>query len=154
MLGEISREREINGTATVERLSNQALGLENDVLRCDDGARADYRFGHLVEKFIGAVAKRVVHQCAGFLRTLIGHPHEVEHGKALGIGTSNAVDGAQLTDSVGRTNSANPANARIAISGVSGIEFVATADPPDLFAEADGIVDGKRKIAGIHFPNS
>jgi hypothetical protein len=39
LLGEIGGECEINGTAAVERLSDEALGLEDDVLRCDD-ARA------------------------------------------------------------------------------------------------------------------
>jgi len=147
-LGEIGGEREINRTAAVERLSDEALRLEDDVLRCDDGPSADDRFGHLIEQFVSTVAKRVVHERAGFLRALIGHAHQVEHGQALGIGTGDAVDGAEFTDAVGCTDSANPANARIAVSGVGGIEFVAAADPANLFTEADGVVDGKRKIAG------
>jgi hypothetical protein len=72
-----------------------------------------------------------------------GVAHEVEHGQALGIGTGDAVDGAEFTDSVGCANSANPANARIAVSGVGGIELVAAADPADFFAKADGVVDGE-----------
>jgi hypothetical protein len=90
----------------------------------------------------------VVHERAGFLRALIGHAHEVEHRQALGIGTGDAVIGTEFTDAVSRANSANPANTRIAVSGVGGIEFVAAADPAHLLAEADGVVNGKRKIAG------
>jgi hypothetical protein len=82
------------------------------------------------------------------MRALIGHAHEVEHRQALGIGTGDAVDGTEFTDAVSRANSANPANTRIAVSGVGGIEFVAAADPAHLFTEADGVVNGKRKIAG------
>ena len=85
---------------------------------------------------------------ARFLRAWTGHADEVEDRQVLGIGTGDAVERAEFTDAIGGANSADPSNARIAVSGVGGVELVAAADPAHLFAEADGVVNRKGKVAG------
>ncbi len=57
LVGEVGGEREVGGAAAVERLGDDALGLEHDVLRRDDGARADDGLGHAVEEIVLAVAE-------------------------------------------------------------------------------------------------
>jgi hypothetical protein len=54
-----------------------------------------------------------VHQCPARLRSHIGHANEVEYGKVFSIGAGNGVDSTQFANSVGCTDCAGPANARI-----------------------------------------
>jgi hypothetical protein len=71
----------------------------------------------------------------------------VKERQILGVGASDSGEGAELTDAVSGTDSAETFDAGVAIGGVRGVEFVAAADPAHLRIDADSIVDGKREVA-------
>jgi hypothetical protein len=95
-----------------------------------------------------AVAESVVHGAARGLGGTVGHPHEMKDGKMLGIGSGDAGEGAEFSDTIRCAQGADSIDASVSVGGVGGVELVTAADPANVLVEADGIVYGKRIVAG------
>lgn len=95
-----------------------------------------------------AVAERVVYDGTCYLRGFFGHADEVEDRKIFGISACHARERAEFAHAVGGADGPDAFDASVAVRCVGGVEFVAAADPAELWIETNGVVDGKRKITG------
>jgi hypothetical protein len=64
----------------------------------------------------------------------------MKYGQVLGKGSGDAIQGTELTDTIGRAQGAESLDASVAIGGIRGIELIATADPAQLSAIANGVI--------------
>jgi hypothetical protein len=65
----------------------------------------------------------------------------------FGIGTGDAVQGAQFPHPESGAKGGKPLDPGIAVGGVSGIQFVAIANPSEIRVMADGVIDTEGKVA-------
>ena len=72
----------------------------------------------------------------------------MKNRKMLGVGTRNTAYRGQFAHPVGGAHRADAAHPGIPISGVGGVELVATSDPIDRRVLDDRVIDRKRVIPG------
>jgi len=143
LIGEIGWKCHVYRTPMVKRLRNQPLRFVRDILRRHDGAGANHGFRHSLEKVVLAISERVVHERARRLHRHVRHTYEVKYRKVFGIGSGDAVDGAQLANAVGCAQGRNALDAGVPVGRIRSVQFVAAANPVHVGMVADRVIDGE-----------
>ncbi|MCY1365908.1 hypothetical protein D9M69_527820 [compost metagenome] len=146
-IGLVGGKRHVDRAPVIERFGYEPLGFIGDVLRGDHGMGADHRLGHAAKQAVLAIPQGMVHQGPGVLDLQVGRTHQVEHRQVFGIGPGDTVERTELAHAIGGTDRPHALDARVAVGGVGGVQFVAAAHPALPGRGADRIADGEGIVA-------
>ena len=72
----------------------------------------------------------------------------MKDGRPLGLGPHHPVQCAELTNRIGRAKHRSAPNTRIAVGGISCVQFIGAAKPLDRLTRCDRVIKWEREITG------
>ncbi len=144
----VLRRRDVGGPPLRQRLGDHSFHLRDGIERGEvrDHARRCRRQG--LELPEHPVAQRVVGYGPGTLQLAARLSDQVEDRQPLGVRAHHAVQGAQLSDGVGRGQDRRSPDTGVTVRRVGRVELVGITDPGDTPTRLDGLVERERVVAG------
>src|SRR5262249_47042971 len=128
-IGDVGGQFQVDGEFSTPRCQNQPIDLSNGILRSNSRLGNRHLSEHTTEVPFFSIGESVVHQISTLNGSQWKGTRNQDHGNMLAVGTGDAVDGAESSDTVCHSQCADALDSCIRISRVGRVKLVTISNP-------------------------